>query len=75
MEIVAASKYFAGALAIIPLLGVGLALGNIFSTMIATVGRNPGSRDKVFPLGILAFALTEAIALFALLISFLILFL
>ncbi|MEI6559475.1 MAG: ATP synthase subunit C family protein [Rhodospirillaceae bacterium] len=74
MEIVAASKYIAGALAVIPLLGVGMALGNIFSNMITVVGRNPGCRDKVFPLGILAFALTEAIALFALLISFLILF-
>lgn len=74
MELVQASKYFAGAIAIIPLFGVGMALGNIFSSMINTVGRNPGARDKVFPLGIMAFALTEAVALFALLISFLILF-
>jgi F-type H+-transporting ATPase subunit c len=61
-------------MAIIPLFGVGMALGNIFSTSIATVGRNPACRDKVFPMTILSFALTEAIALFALLIAFLILF-
>ena len=74
MEMVMVAKYFAGALAIMPLLAVGLALGNIFSTAISTVGRNPACRDKVFPITILSFALTEAIALFALLISFLILF-
>ncbi|MEI8395021.1 MAG: ATP synthase subunit C family protein [Rhodospirillaceae bacterium] len=74
MELATAAKYLAGAFAVIPLLGVGIGIGNIFSTMIQTVGRNPGCRDKVFPLGILGFALTEAIALFALLISFLILF-
>jgi F-type H+-transporting ATPase subunit c len=38
------------------------------------VARNPASRDAVFPIGILGFALTEAVALFALLIAFLILF-
>jgi F-type H+-transporting ATPase subunit c len=42
--------------------------------MIASVARNPAARDTVFPIGILGFALTEAVALFALLISFLILF-
>ena len=36
--------------------------------------RNPSARDQVFGLGILGFALTEAVALFALLIAFLILF-
>lgn len=74
MELVMATKYFAGAIAILPLLGVGLALGNIFSSMINTVGRNPATHTKIMPMGLLAFALTEAIALFALLISFLILF-
>jgi F-type H+-transporting ATPase subunit c len=38
------------------------------------VARNPSARDAVFPIGILGFALTEAVALFALLIAFLILF-
>ena len=42
--------------------------------MVSSVARNPGARDAVFPIGILGFALTEAVALFALLIAFLILF-
>ncbi|MEI6986206.1 MAG: ATP synthase subunit C family protein [Rhodospirillaceae bacterium] len=74
MEIVTSAKYIAAALALIPLAGVGIALGHIFGTAISVIGRNPGSKDQVFPVMILSFALTEAIALFALLISFLILF-
>ena len=60
--------------AVIALAGVGIGIGNIFSAMVTTVGRNPAARDAVFPIGILGFALTEAVALFALLIAFLILF-
>lgn len=68
------AKMIGAGLAVIALLGVGIGLGNIFSSMVSTVGRNPAVRDAVFPIGILGFALTEAVALFALLIAFLILF-
>ena len=74
MELITAAKMIGAGLATIALLGVGLGIGNIFSNLIAAVGRNPAARDTVFPIGILGFALTEAVALFALLISFLILF-
>ena len=50
---------------------LGIGIGNIFSAMVSTVGRNPAARDAVFPIGILGFALTEAVALFALLIRLL----
>lgn len=73
MDVAAATKLGAG-IAVIALFGVGLGIGNIFSAMINAVARNPASRDAVFPIGILGFALTEAVALFALLIAFLILF-
>ncbi len=71
---VAAAKMLGAGIAVIALLGVGLGLGNIFATLIASVARNPAARDTVFPIGILGFALTEAVALFALVIAFLILF-
>jgi F0F1-type ATP synthase membrane subunit c/vacuolar-type H+-ATPase subunit K len=74
MELVAAAKALGAGIAVIALFGVGLGVANIFATMVATVGRNPAARDVVFPIGILGFALTEAVALFALLIAFLILF-
>lgn len=69
-----AMKAIGAGIAVFALFGVGLALGNIFSTLISSVARNPSARDAVFPIGILGFALTEAVALFALLIAFLILF-
>lgn len=73
MEVEAAKMIGAG-LATIALFGVGIGIGNIFSTLIATVGRNPSVQQKVFPFAIIGFALVEAIALFALLIAFLVLF-
>ena len=69
-----AYKALGAGLAVIALFGVGLGIGNIFSALITSVARNPSARDVVFPIGILGFALTEAVALFALLIAFLILF-
>jgi F0F1-type ATP synthase membrane subunit c/vacuolar-type H+-ATPase subunit K len=71
---VAAAKALGAGIAVIALCGVGLGIGNIFSSLINSVARNPAARDAVFPIGILGFALTEAVALFALLIAFLILF-
>lgn len=74
MELVLAAKAIGAGIAVIALAGVGIGLGNIFSTLIASVARNPAARDTVFPIGMLGFALTEAVALFALLIAFLVLF-
>ncbi|KXV76170.1 ATP synthase subunit C family protein [Acetobacter cerevisiae] len=73
MDIAAAREIGAG-IAVIALAGVGIGLGNIFSTLVSSIARNPASRPHVFGLGMLGFALTEAIALLALLIAFLILF-
>ncbi len=69
-----AAKALGAGIAVIALAGVGIGIGNIFSALVTSVARNPSARDQVFGLGILGFALTEAVALFALLISFLILF-
>ena len=50
-------------------------LGNLIHIEIKLgVARNPASRDRVFGLAILGFALTEAVALYALVIAFIILF-
>jgi len=69
-----AAQMIGAGLAVFALFGVGLGIGNIFSALITAISRNPGVKDQVFPIGILGFALTEAVALFALLIAFLILF-
>jgi F-type H+-transporting ATPase subunit c len=73
MELQAAKMIGAG-LAVIGLFGVGSGIGAIFSSLIESVARNPAARSQVFGLAILGFALVEAVALYALLIAFLILF-
>ena len=71
---VEAAKMIGAGIATIALFGVGIGIGNIFSALITTVGRNPSVQPRVFPFAIIGFALVEAVALFALLIAFLILF-
>ena len=53
---------------------MGIGIGNIFAALVTSVARNPAARERVFGLAILGFALTEAVALYALLIAFLVLF-
>lgn len=69
-----AAKLIGAGIAVIPLLGVGIGIGSIFSSLVATIGRNPAARNEVFGVGLLAFALTESIALFALVVALLLLF-
>lgn len=71
---VAAAKAIGAGIAMIALAGVGIGMGQIFGSLVAGVARNPASRDRVFGLAILGFALTEAVALYALVIAFIILF-
>lgn len=69
-----AAKLIGAGIAVIPLIGVGIGIGNIFASLVESVARNPSARGDVFGIGILGFALTEAIALFALVVALLILF-
>ena len=71
---IAAAKDLGAGLAVIALAGVGVGIGNIFAALVNSVARNPSARDNVFGLAILGFALTEAVALYALVIAFIILF-
>ena len=73
MEVEAAKMIGAG-LAVIALAGVGVGIGNIFAALVTSIARNPAARVEVFGIGILGFALTEAIALFALVVALLLLF-
>jgi F-type H+-transporting ATPase subunit c len=71
---VASAKLIGAGLAAIGLGGVGIGIGNIFGTLVSSIARNPAARDQVFGIGILGFALTEAVALYALMVAFLVLF-
>jgi F0F1-type ATP synthase membrane subunit c/vacuolar-type H+-ATPase subunit K len=68
------AKLLAAGIALLPLLGVGIGLGNLFSSFIEAVGRNPGAKKDVFQIGLIGAAMTEAIAIFALVVSLILIF-
>ena len=67
-------KLIGAGLATIGVAGPGMGAGVIFSGFISSVARNPFMKQQLFVFTILGFALTEALALFALMMAFLILF-
>ena len=69
-----AAQMIGAGIVTVALAGAGVGIGNIFSGLVVAVSRNPNEKDELFRFAILGFALTEAIALFALMIAFLILF-
>ena len=68
------AKLNGAGLATISLAGSGVGIGTVFSGLMISVARNPFLLKQLFIYAILGFALTEAIALFGLMIAFLILF-
>jgi F-type H+-transporting ATPase subunit c len=69
-----ASRFIAAGLATISISGAGIGIGLVFSGFITAFAKNPEFENKLFTYALLGFALTEAIALFGLMIAFLILF-
>lgn len=67
-------KCIGAGLATIALAGAGVGIGNVFGALIEAYARNPNEQQQLFSYAILGFALTEAIALFALMMAFLMLF-
>jgi F-type H+-transporting ATPase subunit c len=70
----AAAKFIGAGIAALGLIGAGIGVGNVFSALIQGVSRNPSLRGQLFTYAILGFALSEATGLFALMVSFLILY-
>jgi ATP synthase F0 subunit c len=68
------AKDIGGGLATIGVAGAGVGIGNLFGSFVSSVGRNPAARDTMFRDVLLGFALTEAVALYALVIALVILF-
>ena len=68
-----ANKLGAG-LAAISLGGAGVGIGTVFGCFMIALSNNPRMEQGLFSYAILGFALTEAIALFGLMMAFLILF-
>jgi len=67
-------RYIGAGLATIGLIGAGVGIGIVFAGLINGLSRNPFLRKELFFFALLGFALTEATAIFALMMAFLILF-
>jgi len=72
--ILTASKLIGSGLATIGLVGTGVGVGIVFGCLLLALSRNPQLEKSLFSYAILGFALTEAVGLLALMMSFLILF-
>ena len=68
------AKILGAGLATIALAGSGVGIGTVFAALIIGFSRNPSTGKQLFAYAILGFALTEAIALFGLMMAFLLLF-
>jgi len=69
-----AAKLIGAGLATIGVLGSGVGIGIVFGALVQGVARNPSLKQQMLSFTILGFALSESIALFALVIALLILF-
>ena len=59
---------------ILPVAGAGIGVGIVFYALIQGTSRNPSVKNQLFQYAVLGFALSEATGLFALMVSFMILF-
>ena len=74
MDLILLAKLIGAGLATISLAGSGVGIGVVFAGFLNAFARNPKDEKKSLTYALLGFALTEAIALFGLMIVFLILF-
>jgi F-type H+-transporting ATPase subunit c len=72
--LVTAAKLIGGGAAAAGVGGAGAGIGAVFAGFVIGLSRNPSLEQVMFRFTILGFALSEATALFALIMSFLILF-
>lgn len=67
------AKYIGAGLATIGVVGAGIGIGLVFSSLISAVSRNPYKEDRLIQLTLSGFALTEAMGLLAIMMASLIL--
>lgn len=68
------AKIVGAGLATIGVAGAGAGVGSLFGAFLMAFSRNPGIESSLFRYAIIGFALTEAVALLALMMAFLLLF-
>jgi F-type H+-transporting ATPase subunit c len=73
MELEAAKMIGAG-LATLGMIGAGLGVGNVWSNYFVSIARNPAAKEEIGANIWIGFAVTEAIAIFSLVVALLVLF-
>ncbi|WP_343560239.1 F0F1 ATP synthase subunit C [Kiloniella sp. b19] len=73
MELEAAKMIGAG-LATLGMIGAGVGVGNVWASYFQAIARNPAAKDEIGASVWIGFAVTEAVALFALLVALMVLF-
>lgn len=69
-----AARYIGAGLAAIGMIGAGLGVGNVWASYFQALARNPAAKEDIGASVFIGFAVTEAIALFALIIGLIALF-
>jgi len=69
-----AYKCVGAGLSTIGVSGAGVGIGTVFGSFLIAMSRNPSLEKEMFVYAFLGFALSEATALFALMLAFLILY-
>ena len=69
-----AAKLIAAGLSVVGLFGVGIGIGNIFSSFITAVARNPAAKQELTGPLYVGAAFTEAVGFLAFTVAMLVLF-
>jgi F-type H+-transporting ATPase subunit c len=70
----AAAKLIGAGLAMIGVVGAGVGIGVLFGQYVSAGIRNPAAAPKLFPQVMIGMALSEATAIFSLVVSLILLF-
>ena len=70
----ASFKYIAIGLMSLGMVGAALGVGNIFSSLLNAIARNPAQENKLFARAIIGAAMAEAMGIFALGVALILMF-
>jgi len=74
IDLVTCAKILGAAIATVGVAGSGIGIGVIFSGFFIAVAKHPGIEKQLMPFVILGFALSESMAIFSLMMAFLLLY-
>lgn len=72
--LIMSAKLIGAGMATVGIIGAGIGIGVLFGALLISISRNPYMEDKFLKYLFLGFALTEAMGLLAVMMSFLILY-